>query len=671
MAHQLNPAQREAVQTAAGPLLVLAGAGTGKTRVVTYRIAELIRRGTPAGRILGVTFTNKAAGEMRQRIRGILGKQREFPEISTFHSHCVRILRRHIQHLNYPTRFAIYDRRDQLSVARGVLREIRVATNVLRPDDLLAIIGSWKSNSIRADQAERMAETDRQHVAAVGYRRYQKALRSMGAVDFDDLLLLTDDLFSQHSGSRREEAARFDQILIDEYQDTSSSQYRIIKALAVGHRNLCVVGDDDQSIYGWRGAEVEHILRFKKDWPDAKVVRLQENYRSSMEILQVANRLIEFNKKRFDKQLHSARIGGERPQVLQFRDETKEAEAIVADIYRWVENRGISPRDIAVLFRTNEQPRAFESELRRAQLPYTLVGGSSFFDRKEVRDLLAYIKVLSSPQDEVSLLRIINLPPRGIGVKTVNKILEAAVSSGISVWELMERPGELPELPVAALQSLDGFRSLIKSLRRNMGKRTVVDIVRNTVERIGYREEMERIYSDPHEFQSRWASVEELINAAATFDERSESETALEGFLDDLTLDAQDRESDKEKNLNQNAITLMTLHAAKGLEFPHVYMVGMEEGILPHHRSLKDNEEDVDEERRLCYVGVTRAQDRLTFSMAQSRRKWGKPRLTQPSRFLYELTGQAEGAHTSETATSVNQIAAPAARRKAKRKSLS
>lgn len=642
MAHGLNPAQRDAVETRAGPLLVLAGAGTGKTRVVTFRIAELIRNGTQPTRILGVTFTNKAAAEMKQRIRETLGNRSDLPEISTFHSHCVRVLRRNIQVLGYPANFSIYDRGDQLSIARSVLREIRVSTAVLRPDDLLSKIGGWKSDGVRHPQASSLADCDQDHLVAVAYRRYQNSLKAVGAVDFDDLLLLTDELFTKQLAVRRAEAGRFDHILIDEYQDTSHSQYRIVKFLALGHRNLCVVGDDDQSIYGWRGAKVEHILQFKKDWPDAKVVRLQENYRSTNEILTVANRLIRFNKNRLDKTLTSSLAMGERPTVLQFRDETKEAAATISDIRRRLNGGKLDPRDFAILFRTNEQPRIFEAELRRADLPYALVGGTSFFDRKEVRDVVAYLKVLVAPHDEISMLRIINTPPRGIGQKTVAKILQHAVTQGAVLWDCIEHSHAVPGIPPAASESLTQFRKLIQQLQSEMGNHQVASSVQALIEMVGYEKEIERLYPDPQERQARWAAVEEIVNAAANYQNRHRGKSSLQGFLDELTVAASDMEPDKEKDLKQNAIALMTLHSAKGLEFPHVYMVGVEEGILPHHRSLKENGDDVDEERRLCYVGITRAQQRLTLSLAQTRMKWGKPRPSTPSRFLYELTGQTE-----------------------------
>ncbi len=407
----LNPAQRDAVETLAGPLLVLAGAGTGKTRVVTCRIANLIRNRTPPQRILAVTFTNKAAGEMQERAAELLGKHLKVkPEISTFHSLCVRILRRQIHHLGYPKQFAILDRGDQEGAARQALREVRVPSETLRPGDLLYFISRWKTASICPEAAEDVAGSDKEHLAAASYRRYQSALKASGAVDFDDLLLLTEELFQKFGEVRHAESQRFDHLLIDEYQDTNQNQYRIVKALAESHRNLCVVGDDDQSIYGWRGAEVEHILRFQRDWPEAKVVRLEDNYRSMEAILEFANRLIAFNRNRHDKILRAARTGGLRPIILQCQDEAEEAQKVVADIKLRLQNPAINLRDIAILFRTNEQPRAFEMELRRVNLPYVLIGGQSFYDRREVKDVLAYLRVLDNPRDEPSLLRVINTP---------------------------------------------------------------------------------------------------------------------------------------------------------------------------------------------------------------------------------------------------------------------
>ena len=640
----LNPAQQQAVETLAGPMLVLAGAGSGKTRVVTFRIANLIRHGTSPGRVLAVTFTNKAAGEMHERVTELLGKLKERPQISTFHAHCVRVLRRHARRLGYPERFAIYDRGDQESLARGVLREIRVSNELMRPGDLIFQISRWKTLSLGPAEAAKVARDDKEHLAAMGYRRYQKALKNAGAMDFDDLLVCTEQLFAEHADVRQAEASLFDHLLVDEYQDTNGSQYRIIKALAAEHRNLCVVGDDDQSIYGWRGADVQHILRFARDWPEATVVRLEFNYRSTAAILDVANRIIQFNRHRHDKVLKAARPGGEAPRIMQFNSEIDEARETIADIRRRIETDRLEPRNIAILFRTNEQPRAFETELRKAKIPYVILGSQSFFDRKEVKDVLAYLRVIDSPQDEVSLLRIINNPPRGIGERTVEALLKEAVARGQPVWNVIAAAEIPPAIPAAAMQSVNKLVGLVKRFQGEAKQaKSLVDLARRLIVEIGYERELERIYTDPNERQARWAAVEEVVNALGAY-EKSTKKATLGGFIDEVTLGERDMGDDKDKQLSRNAVALMTLHSAKGLEFPHVYMVGLEEGILPHHRSLKSNADDVDEERRLCYVGITRAQERLTLSLALTRMKWGKPRDTQPSRFLYEIIGQAEKA---------------------------
>jgi len=645
MLRDLNAPQREAVSTLSGPILVLAGAGSGKTRVVTYRIAELIRQGTRPERILAVTFTNKAAAEMQQRVHSLLGKRlKERPAISTFHSHCVGVLRRNIERLGYPARFAIYDRGDQEGVARGVLREIKVSTAMLRPGDLLSCISRWKTAAVKPAKAASLAQTDRDHLAAMAYRRYQKALKTAGAVDFDDLLVLTEELFGKYAPVRREEAGRFDHLLVDEYQDTNANQYRIVKALAAGHRNLCVVGDDDQSIYGFRGAEVRHILRFKRDWPDAKVVRLEENYRSTAEILCVANRLIAFNKHRHAKVLRAARPGGERPQIVPYETEEMEAEQVVADIQRRLNERGCEARDFAILFRTNEQPRPFETELRRAKLPYVLLGGQSFYDRKEVRDVLAYLKVLSYPKDETALLRIFNTPPRGIGQRTVELLMKRAIAQSKPFWDVLPAASKTSGVTPAAAAAVDRFTAMIRDYRKRLKSRSLVDTTVDLIERIEYEKELRRIYHNETEQDARWTSVEQVVSALGTY-EKNTRKPSLKGFLDETALDGREPDADKEEQLRRNAIALLTLHAAKGLEFPQIYMVGMEEGLLPHHRSVKMDGDAIDEERRLCYVGVTRAQDRLTLSLAKTRMKWGKPRPTQPSRFLFEITGQAEKAH--------------------------
>ncbi len=642
---KLNSAQQEAVDTLRGPLLVLAGAGTGKTRVVTHRIARLIQTGIRPNRILAVTFTNKAAGEMLDRASAMLKKKdrkkdADQPEISTFHSLCVRVLRRNITHLGYPAHFTIYDRGDQESIARTALREIRVPDKALRPGELLFHISRWKTVGTSPSEAAGTAATDKEHLASAAFRRYQAALEAAGAVDFDDLLLLTDKLFTQFSEVYQAEAGRFDHILVDEYQDTNAVQYRIVKALAGQHRNLCVVGDDDQSIYGWRGAEVRHILRFKRDWPEAKVVRLETNYRSTREILDWANRLIAFNRVRHEKTLRAI-IDGETPRVLQLQNETDEAEHVVREIIERIRDEKRKPRDFAILFRTNEQPRAFESELRRAQVPYVLLGGMSFFDRKEVRDVLAYLKLLANPRDEVSLLRIINTPARGLGPTMVRRLVETAVRQGKTVWELLPHADQHVALSPAARAGIRKFRDLLDGLARRAKKQPPALIARELISEVGYYDELARQYPNPDEQQARWASVEEVVNAIGAYQQRAK-QPSMTGFLRDIALTGPDEGRQKESQLKRDAVVLMTLHAAKGLEFPEVYMVGMEENILPHHRASAEGGTGVDEERRLCYVGVTRAQRRLTLSLALTRMKWGKARPTHPSRFLYELTGQTD-----------------------------
>lgn len=655
----LNPDQHDAVNTLSGPLLVLAGAGTGKTRVITFRIAKLIQSGVPGERILGMTFTNKAANEMKERLGKMLGlsfgkyskkKSKKSksnskeevdhtPTISTFHSLCVRILRRQIESLGYPKKFAIYNQGDQESLARATLRELNVGDKLLAPKQMLFWIGHWKCKSMSPDKAIIASDTDAQHLAAIGYQRYQRQLKLKGAVDFDDLLLLTEKLFREHEDIRKEEASRYDHILVDEYQDTNTSQYRIVKALA-SHRNLCVVGDDDQSIYGWRGAEVEHILSFHRDWPDAKVVRLEENYRSTHAIIDFANTLIKFNKTRHDKVLRAARPGGQRPQVMQYPNETVEAQEVVSSISRRLKEQGREPKDFAILFRTNEQPRIFETELRKAKLPYVLVGGMSFFDRKEVKDVLAYLRLLEDEPDEISILRIINTPARGIGKKSIETLINHSIKQKVPLWDLVTGAAERPKLTGTTLRGLDDLAAKVEEVRYQSQDETLVDIARNMISAMKYRGELERVYPEPDERESRWNVVQQIVNSLG-FYEQDAAKPRLSDFLDKLLLGEQDANDEKEKQLKQNAIALMTMHAAKGLEFPEVYIVGLEEGILPHHRSL-ENDASVDEERRLCYVGVTRAEELLTLSMSLTRMKWGKPRDTIPSRFLYELTGQAD-----------------------------
>ncbi len=651
----LNPHQRKAVRTLKGPLLVLAGAGSGKTRVITYRIAELIKHGTRADRILAVTFTNKAAKEMKQRAMALLGKRRRSklaPEISTFHSLCVRVLRRHIDRLGYPKQFPIYDSSDQESVARAALRDIRVGHEKLRPGDLMSQISAWKSQGLRPAAAEQVAQTDKQLLAAAAYNKYQESLRGSGALDFDDLLLCTEELFNDHPEVRFAESSRFDHLLIDEYQDTNGLQYRIVKHLADRHRNLCVVGDDDQSIYGWRGAEVTHILNFSKDWPDATVVRLEDNYRSVESVLDLANTLIAHNSSRHDKVLRAARKGGEPPRVCRFDDEVKEAESVVREVAGLINTESsdrVSPSDIAILFRTNEQPRVFELELRRNRIPYQLVGGMSFYDRKEVRDCMAYLRVLAHPDDEVSLLRVINTPPRGIGASSVQTLVKSAVNQGVPLWRVLPEAKHNGDIPHAAGERVEGFIQLIEKYQQRLGQDSLVEVAGDLIRQVDYKGELSRVYKTASDIETRWNSVVELINSIGIYEERT-SQPTLAGFLEETALAGREDQRDESDKRQEHAVTLMTLHSAKGLEFKRVYMVGMEEGLLPHQRSLLDGGQAIAEERRLAYVGVTRAQDHLTLSLAKQRMKWGKPRPSIISRFVLEMRGESEKAQKAALA---------------------
>lgn len=636
----LNAAQREAAQTLNGPVLVLAGAGTGKTRVITYRIAELIRAGVPPEKILSVTFTNKAAKEMMERTRHVLGGKlgRNRPWISTFHALCIDILRRDITNLGYPKQFAILDRGDQEAIARQVLRDIRVTEKQMKPGDLVSCVGRWKSAGIIPANAADAARDDKEFLGAVGYRKYQDKLRSTGSVDFDDILLLTGKLFEDFPDVLDRHQHRFSHVQIDEYQDTNGIQFELVEALVRKHKNLLVVGDDDQSIYGFRGAEVKHILSFGRHFPGAKIIRLEENYRCTDKILELANNLVAHNRDRHKKVLKANKPAQADVRFLVYPDEQTEAEMVVREMRYWITQKNVPQKDFAILFRTNEQPRLFEAELRRAQLRYVLVGSQSFFDRKETKDLLAYMKVLSRPKDEQSLLRIINTPARGIGDATVEKIMTRAVKSGRGFWEAIPEAVAAGEVTTKTENALRQFHGLLQNFRRRFEERpkNMDAHLRDLITEIGYEGEIEKQYKDPNMQMARTAVLDDLVSQLTQYVERS-PEPHLNEFISSLAIDGVEDQPDKEKQANEDAIKMMTLHSAKGLEFPRVYMVGMEEGILPHKRSVEGTASEIAEERRLCYVGITRAQDHLTLTRADGRKKWGKVHRAVPSRFLFEM----------------------------------
>jgi DNA helicase-2/ATP-dependent DNA helicase PcrA len=639
----LNSPQREAASILSGPLLVLAGAGTGKTRVITYRMANLIAHGIRPDRILSVTFTNKAAKEMRERALKLIGKQFKLrPIVSTFHSFCVRVLREDIDSLGYPKKFAIYDRSDQESAARTALRDIRLGDGTMKPSDLINRISKWKMQGIQDHEASSHVEADFDFLAAMAYKRYQKQLRACGAVDFDDLLLLTVKLFKDFPDVLQRHQSKFDHVQVDEYQDTNGVQFQLIESLVKPHRNICVVGDDDQSIYGWRGAEVEHIINFAKYFPNTKTVRLENNYRCTDRILECANRLVKHNRLRHDKTLIPHKKSGSPIRLQAFEDETAEAEGVVQEIAYLISELGVKPKQVAILFRTNEQPRVFEQELRRQNVPYMLVGGQSFFDRREIRDLMAYLKAIENSRDEVSLLRIINTPARGIGDTTTEKILQRAVKKGVSFWDFVPEASAEGLVPAKTLTSLAKFRELLQRYGQvmNSDPKNLAEQCRQLVREIDYESEIAKQYKEETQQETRKTILEEFINSIGQYVERNE-DPSLTGFLETTALMDREDEADRNEKQEQDAVRLMTLHSAKGLEFPRVYLIGMEEGFLPHKRSIDaDSEKDIAEERRLAYVGVTRAMDHLTLTRTKSRMKWGKRRETVPSRFLFEM--QAE-----------------------------
>jgi DNA helicase-2/ATP-dependent DNA helicase PcrA len=641
----LNPAQREAVLTAAGPVLVLAGAGTGKTRVITHRMVELIRRGVPPEAILSVTFTNKAAREMHERMQALLGRRfPSRPTISTFHAYCVRVLREEIAALGYPPRFVIYDRGDQEAAARKALRDLKVTDAALSPGDLVSQISRWKTAGLRAEQASEAAEDDRDFLAAVAYRKYQATLKAAGAVDFDDLLLLTLQLFSEFPAALSRQQERFEHVQIDEYQDTNDLQFRIVAALVQPHRNLCVVGDDDQSIYGWRGAEIRHILQFQQQFPGAKVVRLQDNYRCTAQIIDAANRLVRHNRGRHEKSLVAHKSGA--PVAFKpYPDEQAEAEGVVREINYLIQHLQVPPGDIAILFRTNEQPRLFESELRRLRVPYVLVGGQSFFDRREVRDLLAYLKVLAYPHDEMSLLRIINVPARGIGEASTEKLLTRAVKTGRSFWEVVPDAAAARDISPRTAAAIAQFRELLEDFRARLAApgAALSAVFQQLIEAIDYAGEIQKQYKDSSLQAARTAVIDECVAAVREYETRAEHPTLAE-FLEQTALAGKEDAFGEHPEAERPGVRLMTLHSAKGLEFPRVYLVGLEEGLLPHQRSVDaDSDAAIEEERRLAYVGVTRARDVLTVSWAQTRMKWGKRRETIRSRFVAEMLPDGGG----------------------------
>ncbi|MBI1381204.1 MAG: AAA family ATPase [Planctomycetaceae bacterium] len=637
----LNPEQREAVGTTEGPVLVLAGAGSGKTRVVTVRAAYLLSRGVKPENLLCVTFTNKAAREMQERIEDIVGKESAgLITVGTFHAFCLALLRQHSKRMGFGERFALLDESDQQAGLRQVLRELRVPETTIKPRDLAGRIGLLKNRLISPEAFLKTAGDDKDELVGRAYEGYQKWLRRGRALDFDDLLIEALRLLEEHDDVRTEQRRRFRYLQVDEYQDTNAPQYELVRQLSGPKGNLCAVGDDDQSIYGWRGADVRKILGFQKDFPGAAVIRLETNYRSTPEVLAAANKVIANNPNRHAKTLRAHLPGGEPVTAFAAEDDVAEADHIAKEIQTLVGARHLQFKDVAVLFRTATQPRVFESQFRARGVPYTLVGGMSFFDRKEVRDMLAYLRLALEPKDEAAFLRVVDRPPRGIGKASVDRALEYATAEGLPVADVLLERAEAARVPDAAARSARALFQTVAEWAEKPAGRDLPRRIEELIERVGYRSEVERAYSDETERTKRWRAVEDLVEMAERHAKRRKNPSVAK-FVDEMTLDgSNDNNQDGQR---PDRVTLMTLHAAKGLEFPRVYLVGLEEGILPHARSAAEEREGgnaIEEERRLCYVGITRAMEKLVLSWCQTRARGGGRAESHISRFVYEIKGE-------------------------------
>lgn len=631
----LNEPQREAVLHTDGPLLILAGAGSGKTRVLTHRIAYLIdERGVNPWNILAITFTNKAAEEMRQRVDSLVSFGAESIWVSTFHSACVRILRRFIDRLGYDNRFTIYDTDDQKTLMKEVCRKVDIDTKVYKERNLLAAVSSAKNEMILPDEFELNAGGDfGQLKIAKVYREYEAQLKANNALDFDDLLVKTVQLLETQPDVLEYYQERFRYIMVDEYQDTNTVQFRLVRLLAGKYRNLCVVGDDDQSIYKFRGANIRNILDFEHEFPDAHVVRLEQNYRSTGNILNAANGVIRNNRNRKEKTLWTDNGEGEKIQLRQFDTAFDEAEYIAEDIKKEVQE-GASYNDSAVLYRTNAQSRLFEEKFIAMNIPYKIVGGINFYARREIKDLLAYLKTVDNGQDDLAVRRIINVPKRGIGLTTINRIQESADERGIGFYEALLAPELIPGVG-RSVSKLDSFAALIEYFKGQTEKESITDLLREIIEKTRYVESLEA--EDKVEAESRIENIDELVNKAAAYEEDCQDrgeEASLSGFLEEVALVADIDSLDED----QDYVVLMTLHSAKGLEFPHVYLAGMEDGLFPSYMTItSDDNEDLEEERRLCYVGITRAEEKLTLTCARRRMVRGETQFNKMSRFIKEI----------------------------------
>lgn len=639
----LNPEQKRAVQHDKGPLLILAGAGSGKTRVLTHRIAYLIEhRDVNPWNILAITFTNKAAREMRERVDQIVGYGSENIWVSTFHSTCVRILRRYIDRLGYGRSFTIYDTDDQKTLMREVCKYLEIDTKQISERSIISTISKAKDELISPEEFEKSAGGDyKQKILAKAYKEYQKRLKSSNALDFDDLIVKTVELFNNDKEALTYFQNRFRYIMVDEYQDTNTAQFHLIHLLSSGinehgdkEYNLCVVGDDDQSIYKFRGANIQNILNFEKSFPNTMVIKLEQNYRSTKSILDAANEVISNNVGRKDKSLWTDKDKGDPIIYTLFESDIEEADCITSEIKRTVENDSASYNDFAILYRTNAQSRIFEEKLILRNIPYKIIGGTNFYARKEIKDILAYLKTIDNGLDNIAVKRIINVPRRGIGLTTIDRVNNYSLLNDMSFYEALTRAQQIPGLERTASKIMP-FVSMIEGLRSRLNddNYNLIELIDDILEATGYLRELEAEATE--EAKDRIANIDELINKLVSYVEGAEESPSLSGFLEEVALVADIDNLDE----STDNIVLMTLHSAKGLEFPYVYICGMEDGIFPSYMSIyADNpQEEIEEERRLCYVGITRAMKCLSLSAAKHRMLRGETQYNKPSRFIHEI----------------------------------
>ncbi|WP_141604085.1 DNA helicase PcrA [Terrilactibacillus laevilacticus] len=629
----LNPQQLKAVKHSEGPLLLMAGAGSGKTRVLTHRIAHLIlEKDIAPWNVLAITFTNKAAKEMKNRITSLVGPLANDIWVSTFHSMCVRILRRDIDRIGINRNFSILDTTDQLSVIKNILKDKNIDSKKFTPRSILGTISSAKNDLKTAKDFDKVAVGPYEEVVRDVYQDYEKRLRKNHSLDFDDLIMTTIHLFQEVPETLEYYQRKFQYIHVDEYQDTNRAQYLLVNMLSDRFKNLCVVGDSDQSIYKWRGADIQNILSFEEDYPNAEVILLEQNYRSTKKILAAANEVIQNNPRRKPKKLWTENVDGDMITVYQGGTEHEEGYYITGKMSELARS-GYRYADMAVLYRTNAQSRVIEETLVKSNIPYRMVGGTKFYDRKEIKDLLAYLRLIANPDDDISLARIVNEPKRGIGLASMDRLADYAISQDLSLMGAIQ---EIEQTTVSkrAASALSTFGEQMINWTKMQEFLSVTELIEEVLEKTGYRQALkdERTI----EAQSRLENIDEFLSVSTEYEKNNEDKSLI-GFLTELALDSDiDKEEEDEQNQSDNAVTLMTLHAAKGLEFPVVFLIGMEEGIFPHMRSLED-EEEMEEERRLAYVGITRAEKMLFLTCAKSRTLFGRTTMNPKSRFLQEI----------------------------------